>query len=527
MEQAEETLRQVCAVLRNTLTQHSPYSGSDHPGAAPEHYREVEALDESSFTWMPGTRVQAICIQALLMALAVILLLAGLSAHGESYQFRTFQRPEGLENLNIRSLTQASNGQLWLGTENGVYRFDGARMTHIATFEDHDLPFIQAIQEDNDKRMWVSNTHELVYLDAQGLHHPGLPRFGLQETALNSIAVLPGDHDQIFFMADQQVFRISSPDGGKNWHRDPVFDAATLAAHPELKKLGALETSVPASGDGQRLWMSCDHHLCSAKPDGKALQIWGADQGVPEDVWQQVFSDHRGHIWARGLAHIVSLTPGAGSFALEDHGLTPKMLNMRLLSITEDPQGRILTNTASGLARLEGDHWHLFGSENNLPENMISNLMFDQQGSLWFARNGHGLMRWVGYGNWEQWKERDGLGVSQVWGMAQDRRGDLWVATDLDLVHLPEGADRRAEPQASGHPMRQAESVIVDPAGHIWVGDNAGNVKVYDPVTHNARLVASQLSSVNSLFLGPDNTIWVCAKKGPVSVGAQRRLPHA
>ena len=105
-------------------------------------------------------------------------------------------------------------------------------------------------------------------------------------------------------------------------------------------------------------------------------------------------------------------------------------------------------------------------------------------------------------------------GEGAVWAIAHDRQNGLWVATDLDLVHLPEGPRRVAVPQASGHPMRQSFAVAVDMNGQVWEGDLAGNVRIYNPVTHSARVVATQLSNVQSILLGPDGAIWISSKRG-------------
>jgi diguanylate cyclase (GGDEF)-like protein len=465
---------------------------------------------------MKGTRVQATVIQALLTALAVILLLASLSAHGESYSFRTYQRPEGLENLNIHCMVQDHNGQLLLCTENGVFRFDGARMNRVPSFEDHDLPFIQALAEDRANRIWVANMHELIYLDGDGIHRPGLPRFGTHQVAENRIAMFPQDHDQIYFMADRQIYRVSSQDHGAHWRQAPVFDDAATRAHPELKLAAALVAIPSFSGDSANgtLWMACGRHLCSASASGKNLQVWGPDQGIPDDDWETIFRDHRGRLWARSNEHIVSLSPGDSRFVAEEHGLTAKSLNLRNPTIIEDPQGRVLINLSIGLGRMDGDHWHVFGPENDLPQEWISSMLADRQGSMWLSVIGHGLMRWIGYGNWEMWKDQAGLGVGEVWGMAEDRKGTLWAATDLDLIHVPSGPQRRAEPQGSGHPMHQGFAVAIDPSEHVWLGDSTGNVRIYDPVTHQARLLPMQFKNVSNFLVGPDGAVWVCSAAG-------------
>src|SRR5262245_18549607 len=51
-------------------------------------------------------------------------------------KFRVFAGADGLQNLVVISIAQDRDGFLWLGTEDGVYRFDGARFTHFTAEAD-------------------------------------------------------------------------------------------------------------------------------------------------------------------------------------------------------------------------------------------------------------------------------------------------------------------------------------------------------------------------------------------------------
>src|SRR4051812_37326597 len=46
--------------------------------------------------------------------------------------FRTFGGADGLKNLVIFSIAQDADGLLWVGTDDGVYRFDGVRFTRFS-----------------------------------------------------------------------------------------------------------------------------------------------------------------------------------------------------------------------------------------------------------------------------------------------------------------------------------------------------------------------------------------------------------
>ena len=47
-------------------------------------------------------------------------------------RFRVFAGADGLRNLVMVSIVQDRNGLLWIGTDDGVYRFDGERFTQFS-----------------------------------------------------------------------------------------------------------------------------------------------------------------------------------------------------------------------------------------------------------------------------------------------------------------------------------------------------------------------------------------------------------
>ena len=57
--------------------------------------------------------------------LAAVLLAA--AAHAQRLAFRQYGARDGLTNLNVRSLLHDHHGSLWVGTDNGLFRFDGSR----------------------------------------------------------------------------------------------------------------------------------------------------------------------------------------------------------------------------------------------------------------------------------------------------------------------------------------------------------------------------------------------------------------
>ena len=58
---------------------------------------------------------------------AAIALALVLPAAAQEYSFRFYGATEGLQNLVVLSLAQDHTGYIWVGTEGGLYRYDGTR----------------------------------------------------------------------------------------------------------------------------------------------------------------------------------------------------------------------------------------------------------------------------------------------------------------------------------------------------------------------------------------------------------------
>ena len=483
------------------MTQRHPQSGAE-PQA-------LQSFPESDVQRVPLFRF----IQAVLTALAVILLLLSLSAHGESYNFHSYGKPEGLENLDLYSLVQDQSGQLWMGTQNGLYRFDGARISRVKSFEGSEVPQITAVGEDSSARLWFTSYHQVRYRDASGVHDPKLPGFGAHKSTATALASFPEDRSQLFLLADQALFKLSTRDAGGTWQEDRILTAQQLQDHPELADLESLAAVGGQHGEpGSRtLWMACAKKLCEISPDNGAVQIWGAREGIPADDWKLVVRDRAGNLWARSTQHLARLPRGSAHFVLVEEGLTPKLLDLRQPSMAEDPQGRMLINLTDGIARREGENWHVFGVANGLPPHIASQFLFDRQGSFWFAVDGHGVRRWLGYDNWQSWTARDGFNVGTVWGLDQDHNGTLWAPGELGVQGLssPTSTWRPLDPSRS---LRQAQVVMVDLRGHIWVALATGLLLDYDTVTHLGRVVA-KTEGLSALLQDSRGTIWVGANQ--------------
>ena len=101
----------------------------------------------------------------LLFLLSVCFFLPDFAATGQ-YNFIRVDGGSGLSNSHVKSIIQDSYGFIWLGTRNGLNRYDGVSMKLYNCYDEtlqHGNQVISALFEDNHRQLWIG-TDDGVYI---------------------------------------------------------------------------------------------------------------------------------------------------------------------------------------------------------------------------------------------------------------------------------------------------------------------------------------------------------------------------
>ncbi len=271
--------------------------------------------------------------------------------------------------------------------------------------------------------------------------------------------------------------------------------------------------NVFADRDGT-LWLGCAQQLCHVS--GSHIEVLGEIQGIPAEPWRVIFRDRQNGLWIRNNQHIRYLAPGAATFS--DRSITPEDLGTfggsGILTLSEDPRGRLFTQTSTGIARWDGDHWRLFDRTNGIDFSDISTILSDRSGSLWFSSRGHGLHRWLGYDEVENWTTSQGLGNDIVWTFFRDRQNHLWLGDEVQVSQLDQAQHRilavKILPSA---PFQKTNGFAQSPDGSLWIVNLDGQLLHSDPVTQRFIQVA-KLPTVARIFEDSSHRIWLLSREG-------------
>jgi signal transduction histidine kinase/CheY-like chemotaxis protein/ligand-binding sensor domain-containing protein len=390
---------------------------------------------------------------------------------------------------------QDRTGFIWVGTERGLYRYDGSRFWEFGTAEGLPGGFVTALHLDESGRLWVGTRDGLAYRAAE--HRFASVKYRGQDLTIPYNSSISSSPDgRIYAITQFGLLILNSGDGGQSWR-------GSLLAPPAPDPV----ESVLANGNGE-LWFGCGRGLCETSAHG--FVKYGPAAGLPEDDWKCLLRTRDGELWARGSKHIAVLPPGSNKF--ETHDPAHIASDATYLNLAEDPSGRLLAGFGSGLGRYDQGRWTIFSEANGFGEGTVSSILVDREGLVWSGLLGHGLRKWLGYGEWEHWTKKEGLRSDEIWALRRDGVGRLWVAEEDGLSILEPGAATFHPWRAAGVDPRRCLSLERSKDGFLWAATSEGRLFEINEKTLQGRQL--DLPRVRRVFADSQDRVWAATQDG-------------
>jgi signal transduction histidine kinase/ligand-binding sensor domain-containing protein len=305
------------------------------------------------------------------------------------YAHTAWRTQEGFARGEIESITQTPDGYLWLGTQLGLFRFDGIRAVAWRPPQGKSLPdsHIRSLLGAHDGTLWIGTDAGLASWKGDGFTlYPQLKGW-----FINAL------------LEDRQ---------GIVW-------ASAMAATAPFARLCAI------SGDDVR----CE----------------GDDGRFGQSV-TSLHETRKGDLWVHAATGLWHWRPGAPKLQW-----VSTSLRAGLQDIADDEAGDVLILTQTGVTRLVDEKTVVpFAA---FPDaHLFVSLLRDHNGSLWFGTMANGLLH-VHDGRTDTFGKPDGLSGEHVFRTFEDREGNIWVATTggLDRFH-DVAAATYAAPQGLANP---------------------------------------------------------------------------
>ncbi len=505
----------------------------------------------------------------MLLAGVCVIAVQGLAATNNLlWSARVWQLDDGLPDNNVSGIVQTSDGYLWVATDSGLARFDGARFQNIGVPMPfgRTRPLIRSMLLGQENQIWLALEGGPVVALSRQATNLFTPMNGLSWVKPTAIAQ-DNKRDIWIGYSDGSVCRIANgrvtrfagtnaPAGagpcilgsditGQVWFakaghvgiiRDGSFQSL-LTLNEGVIQLGQARAGGMWVCDGSHL-LHCNESgvtvNCGALPvkrlgvnpsavfEDRSGVVWvgtavnglfcyeGTNFEQVETSQEGILSlweDNEGDIWAgTGGGGLDRLRPQVLELQGTDSGLSSATVR----SICEDNEGVMWAVAQNGdLARYTDDKWRTITSKDGWSGARATCVVSDGEGGVWIGTEHSGLQRW-GNGRLTVLGRVNGLGGETIRGLLLDHAGDLWIALESPtcLQRLHQGRFQTFIPPTRG----VIRALTEDTAGTLWCGTVDGFLLRVDGDTLKEQTLqsfSSHRDPIRCMNAMPDGSVWI------------------
>lgn len=412
---------------------------------------------------------------------------AKVTAAAKPYYARTWQTDDGLPRNTITAIAQTADGYLWLGTPQGVIRFDGAKFTPME--DDVFAGFVRArtrvLFVDRLDRLWIgTGTAGVIRYDGKGFKVINAQN-GLPHPTINAICEdfkgtiwLACQNGSLSWVdADDVVHPVAPPTGkpvsdpiqlvrdarGRLWfaQRD-TYGQLLEGVATNVTRIPASEVVLCPSRDGG-MWVTVGTELQKLPPpeSNSVVAVESIQSPIKRYQVISMLEDHLGDLWIG--------TRSQGLFHYSNHKFTQEFNSShRIASLCEDTEfGLWIGTEGGGISRLRPQVFQIVTVRAGSPNSVLLSVCEGKDGTIWLSSQGPNLTKITADGQMINLPAFTNISSTCV---LPDPDGSVWVGTvNQGLYSVRDGVETQLPAWSSFRP-RQIRVLHRDAKGHLWIG---------------------------------------------------------
>lgn len=452
------------------------------------------------------------------------------------YVHTVWRSENGLPQNSIQALLQTRDGYLWMGTQEGLVRFNGVE---FKVFNKANTPAIRhndirALYQDRDGALWVGTFGGGLARYKDGKFSSYTVQQGLSNNSVSSILqdrqgnLWVGTNDGLNELVDGKIVTFTRKNGlsdnmvqaiaedgegrlvvAARGGLDVIVNGKPMGAYSGLITENKVVKTLFRDRDGS-LWIGTEHHGLDSLNAGK-LKHFGAQQGLPNAPVHAIYQDALGTIWAgtegggvcrllggrfdcyssknglsgdyvesiiqdhEGSLWVGTQTGGVNSFkegALTNYG-HEMGLKGSPRTIFQDPDGSLWIGTSTGLWRMKDYKVTSYLTDKGPANNYVFGMFQDHLGNVWVGTDEGGLNKFTGH-SVTNFRKSDGLADDWITSVMEDRAGDIWVGTFSGGVSRLHNGKFTNYTTRDGLGSNRVWAIHLDHEGQLWFGTDAG-----------------------------------------------------
>lgn len=376
-----------------------------------------------------------------------------------------------LPDRKINCLLPISNEELWIGTDNGVVRWNGVEVTTAGLSAS--LTHVQALAmiKDRDANVWIGTSNGLIRVDPRG-----------------TVAFSKHDSDSLPVTAlfeDREGNLWAGTSRGIERLRESVFVTYSTGE------------GIPAENNGpvyvdseRRVWFAPAAGGLYWLKDGKVERVNSG--GLHNDVIYSITGDKIGLWLGRQKGGLTHLSYKDGSYKTKEYTEAQGLAQNSVYAVNQNRDGSVWAGTVrGGLSQFSSGKFINYTTRDGLASNTINAIVESADGTMWFATP-NGLSA-LSNGSWRTFKVQDGLSSDRVNCLFEDSAGQLWVGTDNGVAFFDSG--RFQTPATVPASLRAPVlGLVADGSGMLWIATANHVLRVSRDTVRNRQITETDVT---------------------------------
>jgi ligand-binding sensor domain-containing protein/signal transduction histidine kinase len=451
----------------------------------------------------------------------------------DGLNFHTYTTNEGLVNNRVLALMEDDRNNIWLGAAGGVSIFNESGYVNLTKSDGLAGDIVHDILQENDRSIWIATEGGLSnYIDGFFVNytfHNGLPD--------SLIYSLYSDKKGAIWVGTANGYTIIKRDSVDVIHiGESVLSVPVMVFQEDLQ--GNMWIGTDGEGiyaiepDGMKNYSIGNNKIYALYADfdstmwigtyGRGLYKhvngsfinYSELNGLPNTVIRSIMKDREGNMWFGTYGGLALLRDEKIAYYTEDHGLT----NNIVMAITKDHQDRYWFGTyGGGVTLYRSGEFNRFTTQNGLIHDAVRSIITDSEGAVWIGTHG-GITR-IKDNNITNYTTRNGLGGNIILSIYEDSRGNYWFGTFRDGISYMTDNKIETYTIADGLGHNTVRSIIEDNNGNLWFGTDHGLSLWHNGSFKNFTTDDGLAYDViRSLTVDRSGKLWIATDGGGISV---------